>query len=481
MRRVNVPFPLVIFVIALVIRLVPVLLARDLGIGLDDMFQYDMLGRSIAGGNGFRWYALSDLDLIRRYVSIDLSTIDYDPRGVLTSFRAPAYPTFLAAVYVVSGLGFERFLAARLAQAVLSAALVPITYFVARRLFPTRPRVAQWSAMALAVYPILVLYPIALVTENLFFLLALASVLALLKTAESPKLGWFALAGALIGLAALTRSVFLAVGVAAALWAWFALKRWQGALVIAAAMLLICAPWMARNSILHGSLTGIETSAGYNLYLGYHPESTGTFQYGPSLDLLPVLDDVRRDRLGKARAFDFMRADPARVPALALARLGHFFGLEKRALMYFYAGDYFGHIATPLLATLALLFVLPFAIVSASALFGLALADWRRPEIQLIGVVLLAYLVPHVLILAEDRFHLAVLPLLIVFAARFWDGGLAETRAAFAHPGAGRVLAVLACVGVALLALNWGYELYRDADKLALIFGPNGNDAALPY
>ena len=37
-----------IFIVALVLRLIPVLAARGLGIGLDDMFQYDMLARSLA-------------------------------------------------------------------------------------------------------------------------------------------------------------------------------------------------------------------------------------------------------------------------------------------------------------------------------------------------------------------------------------------------------------------------------------------------
>ena len=36
-----------IYIVALVLRLIPVLLAPGLGIGLDDMFQYDMLARSL--------------------------------------------------------------------------------------------------------------------------------------------------------------------------------------------------------------------------------------------------------------------------------------------------------------------------------------------------------------------------------------------------------------------------------------------------
>jgi hypothetical protein len=69
-----------IYVVALVLRLLPVILARGLGIGLDDMFQYDMLARSLAGGHGFRWYAQTDLNQLASYVDFDLTSVkDYDP------------------------------------------------------------------------------------------------------------------------------------------------------------------------------------------------------------------------------------------------------------------------------------------------------------------------------------------------------------------------------------------------------------------
>src|SRR5688500_5626149 len=93
-----------IYIVALVLRLIPVILARGLGIGLDDMFQYDMLARSIVSGNGYRWYAEEDLSLLAPFVDFDLSTAEeYDPiLGVSTSFRAPLYPTFLAIIYFFS-------------------------------------------------------------------------------------------------------------------------------------------------------------------------------------------------------------------------------------------------------------------------------------------------------------------------------------------------------------------------------------------
>ncbi|MFM8427342.1 MAG: hypothetical protein ACKOBL_19420, partial [Chloroflexota bacterium] len=74
-------FPIKIYFVALVLRLIPILLTMNLGIGLDDMFQYDMLARSLASGHRFRWYAQEDLKLLEPYVDFDHSTASgYDPQ-----------------------------------------------------------------------------------------------------------------------------------------------------------------------------------------------------------------------------------------------------------------------------------------------------------------------------------------------------------------------------------------------------------------
>ncbi len=468
-----------VFIAALFLRLIPVFLARGLGIGLDDMFQYDMLARSIVSGLGFRWYAQPDLDLIRQYIAIDASTAAYDPRGVLTAFRAPLYPAFLALVYFFSGVGFERFLAARVVQAVLSAGMAPLTYFVTRQAFPANRRAARLAAWAVALYPMLVIYPLSLATENLFFVLVLAAAFMLLHAAEKPTLLNFILSGVLLGLAALTRSVILVTGGLAVLWVWFALRQRRGAVVMALALALTIAPWMSRNYVLFGRAT-IELSMGYNLYVGYHPESTGTFKYGPSLDLLTILDDGERERVGIQRAVAFIRADPARVPVLAVQRLGHFFGLERRALTYFYSNNFFGYIPFPLLLTAALVLLLPFVMISTSAALGLALMDWRK-ETLLLVLFVFAYLAPHVPLLAEDRFHLTLVPFLTILAAQAWTGGPAALWQRWQQSRWGKVALLLAVLVIFLLFTNWGLELHRDADKIRLLFGPEGNKTYFPY
>ncbi|HSG45896.1 MAG TPA: glycosyltransferase family 39 protein, partial [Anaerolineales bacterium] len=365
-----------IFIIALILRLIPAFLAREIGIGLDDMFQYDMLARSLAEGNGFRWYAEADLTQLASFVDFDLTSVkDYDPQlGIPTSFRAPLYPAFLAIVYFFSGTEFSRFFAARLAQAIfLGAPLAPLTYLVANKLFPNKKRAAKISAWIVACYSMLLVYPLGLGTENPFFVLHLASFLFLLLSIEKPTTWHFLLSGFFLGLTALTRSIILPFAGLAILLIWFSLKHKRGAVLVTAALALTIIPWMIRNTLLHGKLTTIETSMGYNLYLGYHPDGNGSFVFGPSLDLLTILDDAERDRIGTEQAIEFIKAQPERFVPLAINRLGFFFGLEKRVLMYFYSNNIIGFVPLPLLVTIAAILILPFVVTATFAALGLSL------------------------------------------------------------------------------------------------------------
>ncbi len=536
--RISASFSFRVFLVALILRLIPVFLSYNLSIGLDDMFQYDMLARSLAAGNGYRWYAQGDLYLVQPYLHFDLTTVDYDPRGVLTSFRPPLYPAFLALIYFLAGTGVHRFFVARLVQAFIGAALAPLTYALARRLLrpgPSLPfppslkgkggggdrseKAAHIAAWVVAGYPLLVIYPLSLATENLFFLLALASTLALLKAAEPltslpallnandantlrvrcgqmPRIKnknslirairveisrarWFILAGVLLGLMALTRSVSLLFGGLAVLWVWFALRERKMAVLLFLGVTVVTLPWMVRNSLLHHRLVGVESAIGYDLYMGYHPEAFGTFQYPQSLDLMSMLDDGLRDQIGQQKALEFIKADPGRVPYLMVRRLGFFFGLERRALTYFYSNNFFGYIPTPLLLAIAAIVLLPFVFVSTSAAFGLALTHWQA-ETLLMALFLVGYLIPHVLILGEDRFHLTLVPFLAILAAQFWTGGWSALKARW-RTRTGKIALILACVSILLLFLNWGFELWGDAGKIAQLLGPMGNQTYFPY
>lgn len=487
-------FPVRIYLVALVLRLIPIMLTRGLGIGLDDMFQYDMLARSLASGDGYRWYAQRDLERLAPYINFDLSTAKgYDPKyGLYTSFRAPLYPAFLAIVYFFSGTGFSRLFAARLTQVILfGAPLAPLTYFIAKHFSPfpaslnseeesgkRSETVARTSAWIVACYPMLLVYPLGLGTENPFFVLLLLSFIFLLKSIERPTTFNFLLSGIFLALTDLTRSVILPFAGLAMLYLIYLHRK--KALLMGVVFVLVVAPWIIRNSLLHNKFTGIETSMGYNMYLGYHPLGNGSFIFGPSLDLLTIMDDAERDEAGTKQAFQFIKEQPGRFFPLAVNRLEFFFGLEKRTLIYYYANNIIGYISKQLLSILGVILLLPFIVVSVSASLGFSLLKWNS-KTALLLFLFIGYLLPHVFILSEDRFHLALIPFFAILAAGFWVGGFQAVSIRWQESNTGKWMVAFAVLGVCLLFLNWGLELSRDADKIAALLGPNGNETYPPY
>jgi hypothetical protein len=237
-------------------------------------------------------------------------------------------------------------------------------------------------------------------------------------------------------------------------------------------------PWVLRNSLLAGRPESVEVSLGYNLYMGYHPQSSGTFQFGISLDLLTIFDDMQRDQVGIQKAEAFIRDDPGRVPDLIVRKAGYFFGLEKRALEYFYSNDFLGYIPAPALIAIGAVFLLPFVFLATTAGFG-AVALPRTDAKTLALLFGLAYITPHLLILAEDRFHLTLIPLFAVMAAAAMLRRR-EILASLRLPG-GRWKWLVPAVLALLLLFNWGSELRADASHLAVLLAPGGNTTYLPY
>lgn len=470
-------FPIRIYIIALIFRLIPVFLTANLGIGLDDMFQYDMLARSIASGNGFRWYAEEDLQMLSQYVDFDLSTAkNYDPEyGLYTSFRAPLYPTFLAIVYFIFGQEFSRFFYARLVQAIfLGAPLAPLTYLVAKQFsFEVKDeKIEKISAWIVACYPMLLVYPLGLGTENLFFVLLLLSFLFLLKSIQQPTALYSLFSGLFLALTALTRSVILPFAGLALLYLIYLHRK--KAMIAFISFVLLITPWIIRNSLLHGKLTGIETSMGYNLYLGYHPLGNGSFVFGPSLDLLTIMDDSERDEIGTQEAIKFIKQNPEKFLPLAFNRLGFFFGLEKRVLMYFYSNNLLGYIPQPVLIAIAFILLSPFVFLSTFSVFGILSLKWHR-QTALLLLLIACYLLPHIFILSEDRFHLALIPYFAIFAS------YAFILISLKQLSFKKWQTVVSVILICLLVLNWGLELNRDKEKIAVILSPTGNTAGFPY
>jgi 4-amino-4-deoxy-L-arabinose transferase-like glycosyltransferase len=183
-------------------------------------------------------------------------------------FRAPGYPAFL----VAATLGRPDCVAcAKAANAVLGAAAVVLLAMLSARVFGSR-MVAIATGLAAAVHPSFVLLSTDVQSEPLFLVLLLSSALALLSAADGASRKAAAVAGALLGLAALTRPSALALAplLAAPL---FDRRRSRAenlplAALAAGGLLLALAPWTLRNALRYGELIPISDAGGVSLYAG---------------------------------------------------------------------------------------------------------------------------------------------------------------------------------------------------------------------
>ena len=411
----------ILFLGSLLLHFVVVTPFLNAPIALDDMFQYDMLARSIRAGNGFRWYAKADVEILRPYYAqfLDLDHLSFPDQGIPTTFRAPGYPGFLAILYLLAPDAL-RFGFARLVQAGLIAALAPLTALLSHQLGFSR-KVSLISGIAISLYPILLFYPVGLASENLYIVLGMFSLVLILFSSKKEGWKWLILAGLLSGLTLLTRSIFAGAILLAVLWIsrYHPFKK-KAALIFLLTAFGICLPWSIRNSILMRHPAFVENSAGYNLFIGYHPDGDGGFVSRIAILPMNILDDGERDQFCRQQAFTFIRQNPVEATRRIWVRWVKFIGPEDREFFYFYSNNLVGPVPPLGLVIIYSLLFIPWTVTLILAMKGL----WQIKERQamlLVILFLLGYGLPHLLIISEPRFHLAWVPILIPIAVCGWE------------------------------------------------------------
>jgi hypothetical protein len=258
-------------------------------------------------------------------------------------------------------------------------------------------------------------------------------------------------------------------------------------------VLALTIPWSIRNSLLYHEFVFVESSMGFNFYLGYHPEGTGTFDSDIAVEFLdrlgafdsPDLDTEKATNdEGMREGMRFIREDPARAVWLLLSKLSHFLRLDKRVLLYFYSNNFLGELPPAVLALIFLVICLPWVVLLLLSVPGMVLGGQTRDK-ALVYLLFLYLVGIHTLIMAEPRFHLVMVPFLAVFAV---EGVRSLSRVAsdFNSNDQGlrretRWRVALSLLIVAALLLNWAYELDTDLGKLRLLFSPGGNLARFTY
>jgi hypothetical protein len=324
--------------VALAVRLAYVLA----GPGLDatpwsDSVDYHRLAAHLASGRGF--------------------TLGPDDALYPTTFRPPLVPALVAPVYALFG---PRYGLALVLQALLGALVVPVAAALARKVARDAGRserfitaAAALTAAAVALWPPLVYFTGALLTETTASLLVTFALLHALRLRTAGG-AWSAFGlGAVLALAALARPT--ALPLAAALFAWLALAgpRPRGVRVrdVGLAFLsfaLVLAPWTARNRAVTGAWIPLTSGGGAALWDGNNPLVAGDPRWrGGAVSLREVepwalefaaMDELAIDRHAGARARAFMAEDPARTARMAGWKLARFFRVTRETTVSGEAG-----------------------------------------------------------------------------------------------------------------------------------------------
>lgn len=413
----------------------------------------------------------SDMQEYHEKACLLLDTGAYGPAS-----RPPLYPFFLASIYRIAGINFT---VVRLVQALLGVAVCLLTCSIARRLCGERG--GAIAGLIVACYPGLVIYTGLLMSENIFIFLLTASLWMLLRENNGPLLD--AAAGITMGLACLTRSILVGFIPVAALWLLWRRRRY-GALLFLAGGLLAIAPWSLRNYHCYGRIVPVDTFGGYNFLIGNNPRATGHVDLGVVQKLKGTYwkgarDDADRAAIGYRKGLAFILRHPRRFTAVGVRKIGYLYDLEIRDLSWAYSRNYFGEAALPVLIAVAVVLIASFPLLAGLALCGIFLRADGIPHTRagwaLLLLTILYFTAAHFLTFGESRFHLPLVPVLAIFAARLMAPAVTAPRPA----SLSRKLVLALLIG--LLGLQWSFSLAKNRARLRAVLKSGGNLTELSY
>lgn len=251
MTRVQIAFGLLLL-LALAARVGYVLNTWKF-IPFQDARNYDWLGQGLAQGHG--WVMGS------------------------SAYRPPAYPFFLALVYLITGVPqstyvhvtteFGGWTGVRLVEAFLAVGTVALLASLAHQV--AGRRVALVTLAVGAVYGPLIVVGASMMTEALLVPLVLAAVNCAVRARTAQRrTRWIALAGLFAGLAALTRGngIVVGIGLAFVVWTgrpWWSRRGLTSPVLLLAVMALTIVPWTVRNAIAQHAFVPVTTELGPTL------------------------------------------------------------------------------------------------------------------------------------------------------------------------------------------------------------------------
>lgn len=380
-----------IFILALFLRLVPLLLFSATQIA--DAQDYHTLAVALASGDGF------------------------STNGQPTAYRPIGYPLFLAGIYALFGVEIG---AAQFTQSLLGALSCVLLAVVGR--FWYSERIGLLASLGLALYPESILYSQLLMTEVLYvFLFLLGIWLATLGWRTSSwKRGL--VSGLIVGAMVLVRPVALVLlGVIpfCDLSTLNMREFFRRVCIVCIGCAVLVTPWMARNWLVLGQPV-LATNGGVDLWIGNNPHATGRYNWSDEMrqQILTGNDEIENDRIAREAALTYIFNDFGRFMKAGAVKLAYYFGLEATSVNWLnLGGDPI--FAKPIIRVAMFAGVnIGYIVLVALALLALATAGrstWSQHTPFL--MLLAASILPYTIFFGESRFHYPIIPLLMLLGA----------------------------------------------------------------
>jgi 4-amino-4-deoxy-L-arabinose transferase-like glycosyltransferase len=388
--------------------------------------------------------------------AIEIANKGFSPLRNHIIFYPPLYKYFLALSWSLTG----DFQAARWAQVLVGSLLVPVTFLVGTRVFGAR--VGLVAAGLVAFYPELVWFTAHLWSELVFMLLLWWSLERLLAADERGSTRTAALAGLLWALAVLTReTVLYFLPFAAGYLAWRTPQaggRTRAAAFLLTALLAI-APWTYRNWLMFHAFVPVSTAGGQNLFQGNtHLPRDETYRLREE-----VHGRVEQYRYAMRMGFAAIRdRQPWWIFEKLRSEMPRFWEADSLALIHIKRGAY-GSVAPAGASAAAVVVLLPYLVVMAGLVAGLARVKFTRPVLLLL-LFLAYYTALHIVTHGFARYRLPVMPIVFLFAAQAWCARDAAPLVGRRRVAALVLAAVTALVLVPSLRMNLGHPAFSGED-----------------
>ncbi len=341
--------------------------------------------------------------------------------GGTSSYWPPGQPFFLAAIYTVFGYNLQI---AYIFEALISSLTCIVIYYIGKTVL--NKKIGLISGLIAALYPTFIIYSGSLNTETLFIFLFTLSALCLLKIHEEPSAKNILIAGVSFGLAMLVRPAIMGLIPFILIWMSLSSKDRKRDLIkfitIFLIAMVVMSPWTIRNYNVHHEFVPVSTNGGVNFWIGNNPEATGT--YGshdwttmPNSPFINTSDEIKRDRLGYEKGLEFIKEKPRAFLILSFKKFAHFWRLELKLFVLYFDECFINPIPKWLFMVLAPLTVLPFIILLPLAIFGIIFYQKWDMKAYLLILLIFYYILIHSIVFASGRYHLQIIPYLIIFAA----------------------------------------------------------------